>query len=116
MNRVEILITGSAGQGALWLGKQVANRVINIDEHKKVSFLAEYESGVRSGHSRAQVVVSNDKINTPFISEPDIEIKLEDGKLKCGTLNIELESKGRLNEKALEEIFNRNKCRKLLGI
>ncbi len=83
---------------------------------KHVSFLAEYGAGVRSGKSRAQVVVSDNEIASPFAAEPDIEIELENGKLRCGCMSKELETKGRLNEQALEEIFKKSECLEILGI
>ncbi len=116
MSTVQILITGSAGQGTLWLGKHLAQRVLKRNPDREVSFLAEYGAGVRSGKSRAQVVVSDQKIGSPFVSQPDIEIELENGKLRCGCLSKELETKGRLNEQALKEIFAQSDCLEVLGI
>lgn len=116
VRKVQILITGSAGQGTLWLGRHLAKKVLDKQPEKSVSFLAEYGAGVRSGESRAQVVVSDEEIKSPFVTEPDIEIELENGKLRCGCMNRELETKGRLNEQALEQIFKESKCKEVLGI
>ena len=116
MDRVEILITGSAGQGTLWLGKHLAQKVLEKNSNRKVSFVAEYGAGVRSGKSRAQVVVSDQPIGSPFVSQPDIEIELENGKLRCGCMNKELETKGRLNEQALKEIFKEHNCLQILNL
>ncbi len=100
----------------MWLGKHIAERVLNNNPDKFVSFLAEYEAGVRSGNSQSQLVISDEEISCPFIDQPDIEIKLEDGKLRCGCLTEELEAKGRLNEAALEKLFGKMECKELLGI
>jgi hypothetical protein len=116
MNRIEILITGSSGQGVLWLGKHLAKKVLAKNADRQVSFLAEYGAGVRSGKSRAQVVVSDREIKSPFVTDPDIEIELQNGKLRCGCMNKELETKGRLNEQALKEIFAQSDCLEILGI
>jgi len=112
----KIIITGHAGQGVLWLGKHIAGKVLKNDPQKRVTFLAEYEAGVRSGKSRAQVVVSDQPIGCPFVDEADIEIELENGKLRCGCMTEELEAKGRLNEAALNELFDKIECKELLGI
>jgi len=112
----KIIITGHAGQGVLWLGKHIAERVLNNDPNKFVSFLAEYEAGVRSGKSRAQVMVSDQPIGCPFVDKADVEIELENGKLRCGCMTEELEAKGRLNEAALKELFDKIECKELLGI
>ena len=114
--RVEILITGSAGQGVLWLGRHLADKVLDQQPEKYVSFLAEYGAGVRSGKSRAQVVVSKQEIGCPFLSDPDIEIELENGKLRCGCMSKELETKGRLNEQALNQIFSQSDCLEILNL
>ena len=116
MNVTKILITGQAGQGVLWLGKHIADKVLKNNPQKNVTFLAEYEAGVRTGQSRAQVVVSDQSIGCPFVDEADIEIELENGKLRCGCMTEELEAKGRLNEAALEELFDKIECKELLGI
>lgn len=112
----KIDITGSAGQGVLWLGKHIADRALENNPELKITFLAEYEAGVRSGQSRSQLVISDQPIGCPFIDQPDIEIKLESGKLRCGCMTKELETKGRLNEAALEELFDRIECKELLGL
>jgi hypothetical protein len=112
----KIIITGFAGQGVLWLGKQIARRVLVNNPDLEVSFLAEYEAGVRSGHSRSQVIVSDQPINCPFVDQPDVEIELENGKFRCGCMREELETKGRLNEAALDELFDKIECKELLGI
>lgn len=112
----KILITGSAGQGALWLGKQIADRVLKNNPEFEITFLAEYEAGVRSGQSRCQLVISDRLIGCPFVDQPDIEINLEDGKLRCGCLTKDLGAEKRLNESALENLFDKIECRKLLGI
>jgi len=116
MRTTKIVITGSAGQGVLWLGKHIAERVLNNNSKLKVTFLAEYEAGVRSGNSKSQVVVSDQSIGCPFVDQPDVEIKLEDGKLRCGCITEELETKGRLNEAAMKELFDNVKCKELLGV
>lgn len=112
----KIIITGAAGQGVLWLGKHIAQRILGNNPKLNVTFLAEYEAGVRTGQSRSQLVVSDEPIGCVFVDKPDIEIKLKDGKLKCGCMTEELEAKGRLNKAALEELFDKIECKELLGI
>jgi len=116
MGESKILIIGFAGQGALWLGKKIAGEVLARNPGKFVSFLAEYEAGVRTGESRAQVVVSSQPIACPFVDQPDILIELKDNRLRCGCEVIELEAEGRLNELALKKIFKDKECRKLFKV
>jgi hypothetical protein len=112
----KIIITGAAGQGVLWLGKHIAQRILGNNPNLNVTYLAEYEAGVRTGQSRSQLVISDQSINSPFVDKPDIEIKLKDGKLRCGCMTEELEARGRLNKAALEELFDKIECKELLGI
>ncbi len=116
MKNIKIIITGFAGQGVLWLGKKIAEEILRRDSRKFVSFLAEYQAGIRTGESQAQVIVGNQPISCPFIDEADILIKLKDGKIKCGCEVIELKGKDRTNEIALKEIFKSLECQELLMI
>ena len=111
---VKLLIVGSAGQGVLWLGKKIAQEVLMCNPKKFVTFLAEYQAGVRSGESRAQLVIADRPIACPFIDQPDILIELKNGQLHCGHKVIELKSAGRLNEAALQEFFSQPKCKEMV--
>ena len=111
-----ILIIGFAGQGALWLGKKIAGEILARNPGKFVSFLAEYEAGVRTGESRAQVVISDEPIACPFVDRPDILVELKYNRLRCGRQVIELEADDHLNELALKKIFKDKKCRKLFKV
>lgn len=111
----KLLIVGFAGQGVLWLGKRIAEEILRRQPKKFVSFLAEYQAGVRTGESRAQLIISDRPIACPFVGRPDILVELKKGRLRCGCQVIELKSRGRLNEAALKEFFQRPECRKLVN-
>jgi len=103
---IKILITGSAGQGVLWLGKKIAEAVLAKKPKFFVSIIDEYEAGVRSGKSCSQVVISNKPVSCPFIDQPDIKVELENHKIFCANESYELNgSNGRVNEEALKKIF-----------
>ena len=110
----KIIITGSAGQGVLWLGKKIAEEILAREPKKFITFLAEYQAGVRKGESRAQLIISSQPIDCPFVDQADILIKLKEQQLRCGCQVIELKSRGRLNEAALKKIFSLPQCRQLL--
>jgi len=107
MEKSKILIIGFAGQGALWLGKKIAREVLARDPKKFVSFLAEYEAGVRTGESRAQVVIGSEPIACPFIEQPDILVELENSQIKFANQMVELKGEQRVNQLALTEILKR---------
>ena len=112
----KLLVVGFAGQGVLWLGKRIAEEVLKRDPKKFVSFLAEYQAGVRTGESRAQLIISDQPISCPFVDQADILIELKDSRLRCGCEVIELKARGRLNEAALKEIFENLECQKILKV
>jgi len=115
-NTIKILIVGFAGQGVLWLGKRIAKEVLKRDPKKFISFLSEYQAGVRTGESRAQVIISDQPIACPFIDRPDVLVELKQSRLRCGCEVLELKSSGRLNEAALKKIFKNKECRRLLNV
>ena len=99
------MIIGFAGQGALWLGKRIAGEILTRDPRKFVSFLAEYEAGVRTGESRAQVVISSEPIACPFIEQPDILVELENSQIKFANQMVELKGEQRVNQLALGKVL-----------
>ncbi len=107
---VKIVVTGSAGQGVLWLGKKIAEEVLAKNPKKFVSVLDEYEAGVRTGRSGCQIVISDKEITCPFVDKADIFIELEKKRVACGNEVLELNGEKRVNEEALEKV---RKCLKI---
>ena len=101
MKRLEILIFGSAGKGSLWLGRKISQLFLKFNPEKYATFLAEYQSGVRAGKSRVQVVLFNKVIDNPFVLNPDIEIDLDKSLIIDFGKKILLKPDNRVNEEAL---------------
>jgi len=101
-NKLTIVINGKAGQGSLWLGKQMAAVFLRNYPKKYVSFLPEYQSGVRAGNSKVQLICSSFKIDSPFVEgKPDIEINLANKEIIYGKKVKALADDSRVNEQAL---------------
>ena len=80
MDRTNIIIAGSGGQGALRVGQTIA--YAGLDEGKEVSWLPSYGPEMRGGTANCSVIVSNDEIPYPIVSEPDCCIVMNAPSLK----------------------------------
>ena len=70
----QILIAGFGGQGILFSGKFLAYE--GLIENKEVSWLPSYGPEMRGGTANCSVILSDTKIGSPIISEPDILIAM----------------------------------------
>ncbi len=69
MKTTSILIAGFGGQGVLFAGKFIAYK--SLCEDKQVSWLPSYGPEMRGGTANCSVIVSDDPIGSPIISNPD---------------------------------------------
>ncbi len=70
----EILIAGFGGQGILFSGKFLAYDGLLND--KQVSWLPSYGPEMRGGTANCSIIISDTKIGSPIVSEPDILIAM----------------------------------------
>ena len=66
----EILIAGFGGQGILFAGKFLAYK--GLIEGKQVSWLPSYGPEMRGGTANCSVIVSDDPVGSPIVSNPDV--------------------------------------------
>lgn len=69
-----ILIAGFGGQGILFSGKFLAYE--GLMEQKEVSWLPSYGPEMRGGTANCSVIISDTKIGSPIVSEPDVLIAM----------------------------------------
>ena len=74
MKTTQILIAGFGGQGILFAGKFLAYK--GLLEEKQVSWLPSYGPEMRGGTANCNVVLSDDPIGSPIITEPDVLIAM----------------------------------------
>ena len=74
MKTTQILIAGFGGQGVLFAGKFLANKGLMDD--LQVSWLPSYGPEMRGGTANCNVILSDDPIGSPIITEPDILIAM----------------------------------------
>lgn len=70
----QILLSGFGGQGILFTGKFLAYK--GLIEDKNVSWLPSYGPEMRGGTASCSVIVSDEEVGSPIISEPDVLIAM----------------------------------------
>ena len=74
MKTTQILIAGFGGQGVLFAGKFLAYK--GMQEDLQVSWLPSYGPEMRGGTANCSVVLSDDPVGSPIITEPDVLIAM----------------------------------------
>lgn len=74
MKTTQILIAGFGGQGILFAGKFLANK--GLAEDLQVSWLPSYGPEMRGGTANCNVILSDDPIGSPIITQPDVLIAM----------------------------------------
>jgi len=70
----EIIIAGFGGQGALLMGELIA--YAGMTEGKQVSWLPSYGPEMRGGTANCSVIVSDEPVGSPVVTEADAVIVL----------------------------------------
>ena len=73
MNK-QLLIAGFGGQGILFSGKFLAYE--GLIEGKEVSWLPSYGPEMRGGTANCSIIISDKKIGSPIVNNPDILIAM----------------------------------------
>ena len=71
---LRILIAGFGGQGVLFLGKLIAHAGVLLG--KNVTWLPSYGPEMRGGTANCAVILSDEPIGSPIVSEPDVLIAM----------------------------------------
>ena len=74
MSTKQILLSGFGGQGILFSGKMIAYK--GLIEDKQVSWLPSYGPEMRGGTASCSVIVSDDAVGSPIVSNPDILVAM----------------------------------------
>ena len=70
MSTTRILFAGFGGQGILFAGKFLAYK--GLIENKEVSWLPSYGPEMRGGTANCSVIISDEPIGSPIVSDPDV--------------------------------------------
>ena len=68
----QILLAGFGGQGILFAGKFLAYK--GLIEGKQLSWLPSYGPEMRGGTANCSVILSDDPVGSPIVSNPDVLI------------------------------------------
>ena len=71
-NQTRIIIAGFGGQGVVLAGNILARAA--VIEDKNVTGMISYGAEMRGGTANATVVISDEKIASPFVEVPDVAI------------------------------------------
>ena len=70
----QLLIAGFGGQGILFSGKFLAYE--GLLEDKEVSWLPSYGPEMRGGTASSSIIISDTKIGSPIVNDPDVLIAM----------------------------------------
>ncbi|MGM9626456.1 MAG: 2-oxoacid:acceptor oxidoreductase family protein, partial [Eubacteriales bacterium] len=70
----QILIAGFGGQGVLFAGKFLAYK--GLFENKEVSWLPSYGPEMRGGTANCSVILSDQPVGSPIVTNPDVLIAM----------------------------------------
>ena len=70
----ELLFAGFGGQGLLFSGKVIAYK--GLIEDKNVSWLPSYGPEMRGGTANCSVILSDEPVGAPIISNPDVLVAM----------------------------------------
>jgi 2-oxoglutarate ferredoxin oxidoreductase subunit gamma len=73
--RHEIRLQGSGGQGIITAGR-LLGEAASLHEHKEVIMTEDYSPYVTGGWSRADLVISDEPIDYPLVTEPETLIAM----------------------------------------
>ncbi len=74
MKTTQILIAGFGGQGILFAGKFLAYK--GLMEEKQVSWLPSYGPEMRGGTANCNVILSDDPVGSPIVTDADVLIAM----------------------------------------
>ena len=70
MRNAQILIAGFGGQGILFAGKFLAYQALS--EGRQLSWLPSYGPEMRGGTANCSVIISDDPVGSPIVTDPDV--------------------------------------------
>lgn len=75
MERKEIRISGFGGQGVIMAGN-IVGKAASLFSNKYATFTQSYGPEARGGSSAAEVVISDEPIDYPYVTTPQVQIIL----------------------------------------
>jgi len=74
MSTKQYLFSGFGGQGILFAGKFLAYK--GLTEDKQVSWLPSYGPEMRGGTASCSVIISDEPVGSPIVSNPDVLVAM----------------------------------------
>jgi 2-oxoglutarate ferredoxin oxidoreductase subunit gamma len=86
ISELQILLAGFGGQGIIFMGKMLAQ--LALLKGKNVTWMPSYGAEVRGGTAHSMIVISTREIASPYVSEPDICVVMNNPSLKRFTKDV----------------------------
>ncbi len=74
MSTTQFLLSGFGGQGILFAGKMLAYK--GLVDDKEVSWLPSYGPEMRGGTASCSIIISDDQVGSPIVSNPDVLVAM----------------------------------------
>ncbi len=74
MSQTQFLFSGFGGQGILFAGKFLAYK--GLMEERQVSWLPSYGPEMRGGTASCGVILSDDPVGSPIVTQPDVLVAM----------------------------------------
>jgi len=78
--KIQIVLAGFGGQGIIFMGKMLTQAALVKRRH--LTWMPSYGAEVRGGTAHSMVVISDEEIASPYVSEPDICVVMNNPSLK----------------------------------
>ena len=101
----QILLSGFGGQGILFTGKFLAYKGLLAD--KNVSWLPSYGPEMRGGTASCSVIISDEPVGSPIITEPNILISMNKPSLEKFENDVVAGGKVLVNSSLIEKKVQR---------
>ncbi len=104
--KIQIVLAGFGGQGILFMGKMLAQAALM--ENKHLTLMPSYGAEVRGGTAHSMVIISDLEIASPYVSEPDICVVMNNPSLKRFEPRVKKRGVLIINSSLCEEKVKRN--------
>jgi 2-oxoglutarate ferredoxin oxidoreductase subunit gamma len=75
VSRIEVLLVGTGGQGIVLQG-YILGRAAALYGDKESTFIPSYGAEARGGESKAQVIISDEPIDYPYVTKADVMVAM----------------------------------------
>ena len=102
---LQILLAGFGGQGIVFMGKMLS--YLALLKGKNVTWIPSYGAEVRGGTAHSMVIISNEDIASPYVSEPDMCVVMNELSLRKFAKNVKKQGTLIINSSLCHDKINK---------